>query len=275
MARLPARWGKLQGFFLLGLGGVFGLSGALIGLTAAGVLLRWQPSTWVLTQATWNTVLLVWVVALVVMRSRQHPRRNWWWVVPAAPVLLVANWAAPAVWSLGLVYLHPLVALWLLDRELRRSRPGWRRAYHLCLLSLPMLLAVLWWRLADAPPLPADGALSFRITDHAGAGLLPGLSTHLLVATHAFLEMLHYGVWILAVPLVGLREAPWRLDRVPLARSSLSWRGALAGLLLAGGLIVLVLWGGFLADYPLTRDVYFTCAVVHVLAEVPFLLRAL
>ena len=42
-----------------------------------------------------------------------------------------------------------------------------------------------------------------------------------------------------------------------------------------GGLVVLLLWGCFLADYPLTRDVYFTVALLHVLAEVPFLLRAL
>jgi len=35
------------------------------------------------------------------------------------------------------------------------------------------------------------------------------------------------------------------------------------------------LWGGFLADYPETRDIYFTVAIVHVLAEIPFLLRAL
>ena len=38
---------------------------------------------------------------------------------------------------------------------------------------------------------------------------------------------------------------------------------------------VLLLWGCFLADYPTTRDVYFTVALLHVLAEVPFLLRAL
>ena len=35
-----------------------------------------------------------------------------------------------------------------------------------------------------------------------------------------------------------------------------------------------MLWAFFLADYPLTRDVYFTVALLHVLAEVPFLLRA-
>ena len=59
------------------------------------------------------------------------------------------------------------------------------------------------WR--AGPDLPGDDALSARITEHAGAGLLSGVSSHLLVATHTFLEMLHYGVWVLAIPLVGLK----------------------------------------------------------------------
>ena len=83
--------------------------------------------------------------------------------------------------------------------------------------------------------------------------------------------------------VIGLRAAPWRLAAVPLARRGTAWRGGLAAFLAAGlcvvlalGLgVVLVLWGCFLADYATTRDVYFTVAMLHVLAEVPFLLRAL
>jgi hypothetical protein len=37
--------------------------------------------------------------------------------------------------------------------------------------------------------------------------------------------------------------------------------------------VVAAFWAGFLIDYPLTRSLYFTVALVHVLAEVPFLLR--
>ena len=40
-------------------------------------------------------------------------------------------------------------------------------------------------------------------------------------------------------------------------------------------LVSLVLWAGFLSNYPLTRDIYFTVAMLHVLAEAPFLLRLL
>jgi hypothetical protein len=140
---------------------------------------------------------------------------------------------------------------------------------------LPVFLGLLWWRLADAPPLPGDDALSRRIAQHAGAGLLEGVSSHLLVATHTFLEMLHYGIWVVAIPLVALRTAPWNLRAVPLARRSHAWRRAILAFLALGLVVVLLLWGFFLADYPATRDVYFTVALLHVLAEVPFLLRAL
>jgi hypothetical protein len=38
---------------------------------------------------------------------------------------------------------------------------------------------------------------------------------------------------------------------------------------------VVILWVGFAADYAETRDLYFTIAIAHVLAEAPFLLRML
>ena len=209
------------------------------------------------------------------MRSRQNPRRDWGWTVPLAFFLIAASWLMPYYVSLGLVYGHPLLALWLLDRELQRSRPSWRPAYHFCLLTVPLLLAALWWKLWNAPPLPGDQELFQAISNHAGAEVLPGVSSHLLVATHTFLEMVHYGVWVLAIPLIGLRIAPWKLTNVPLARRSSTWRWAVVGLLLFGLGVVAVLWAGFLADYTTTRHVYFTVALLHMLAEVPFLLRSL
>ena len=214
------------------------------------------------------------IATLVHLRSRQNPRREWGWIWPVAFALIAVAWLVPPQWGLLLVYLHPLMAFWLFDRELRRSRPQWRPAFHLCLACLPLFLFALWWRLADAPPLPGDDELSRSITAHAGAGVVP-FSTHLLVSTHTFLEMLHYGVWILAIPLIGLRTAPWRLHTVPLARRSSAWRWGVVGFLAAGLTVVVVLWGCFLADYTTTRTVYFLAAMAHVYAEVPFLLRAL
>jgi hypothetical protein len=271
LTRLPGRWGKLRGFFLFAFAGVFGLTAVY------ATMPWWLPagSDSLTGLALWNTVFVAWVVTLVLWRSRQNPRRDWTWVMPAGLLLISLNWLAPALWGLGLVYLHPLVALWILDRELVRSRPEWRRAYHVCLACLPLLLGVLWWRLADAPDLAGNDGLTGRITWHAGGGLLAGVSTHLLVATHTFLEMLHYSVWLVAIPLVGIRTVPWDLRTVPMVRRSAVWGWALTAALVVGVGVVLLLWGFFLADYPTTRDVYFTVAMLHVLAEVPFLLRSL
>jgi hypothetical protein len=40
-------------------------------------------------------------------------------------------------------------------------------------------------------------------------------------------------------------------------------------------LLVVALWLGFSVDYTTTRDIYFTVAITHVLAEAPFLLKML
>ncbi|MGH7835697.1 MAG: PrsW family intramembrane metalloprotease, partial [Candidatus Binatia bacterium] len=52
-----------------------------------------------------------------------------------------------ALWN-SVVYLHPLMAFWILDLEVRRRAPEWRRAYHLCLAFLPIFLGFLWSSLA-------------------------------------------------------------------------------------------------------------------------------
>lgn len=90
---------------------------------------------------------------------------------------------------------------------------------------------------------------------------------------HAFLELIHYGVWIVVLPLVGLKSTPWRIDTVPLARRGRQWARGVATVLGCGGLAVAILWACFCVDYQTTRHVYFTVTVLHVLAEIPFLLR--
>jgi hypothetical protein len=103
-----------------------------------------------------------------------------------------------------------LMAFVVLDRELKRSRPAWRAGYRLALLAVPGLLLLLVWRWYSAPDLAGDDPITTRIARHAGSDLLAGVSSHLLVATHTFLEMLHYGVWLVALPLASCRSR-WAL----------------------------------------------------------------
>jgi hypothetical protein len=276
ITRLPARLGRSRNFFAVAAAGV-GLLTVAYGVLWFGAGVRaWEADEWYTAAAVWNSALVVWVAALVRLRGRLTTRRNWEWALPACAALVGLNWLAPQALSLALVYLHPLVALWFLDRQLKRTRREWRRAYHAVLALLPLALCLLWLRLAHAPAIPGDDALTLRIVRHAGADVLPALSTHLLVSTHVFLETLHYGVWLVALPLAagaGAGSAPWRVRAIPLARHREGWPRAIRLVLAAGACAVVLLWVAFAADYATTRDVYFTFAMAHVLAEVPFLLR--
>lgn len=272
LGRLPARVGKLKWFFVLSAAG-------MVGLTAGFAAMPWafeqagDAGGAGAVLAAWNTAFLLWVAGLVWMRSRTNPRFDGGWVWPAAFLLIAGVWLNPLALNIALVYLHPLMALVLLDRELGRSRKHWRGAYRVALLAVPLGLAVLYAKLHDAPDLPGTDPLTAAITNHAGAGFLEGVSTHFLVAAHTFLEMIHYGAWVVLIPLVGLRAWPWELHTIPAARRSPAWARGVAAFFLCGLLVVLTLWACFLLDYPTTRSVYFTIALLHVLAEIPFLLR--
>ena len=272
LSRMPARWGPLRPFFLTALIGVALLSAASIAMPWSLDALGAQSRGWHAGLASWNTLFVAWAVGLAELRRRRNPRRAWPWLWPVAALAVAAAWSEPVLWGLGLVFLHPLLALWFLDRELGRRRPDWQPAWRGGLVAVPMLLGLLWWRFGAAPDLSATGSLARQVLDQVGAGWLQGVSTHFLVAAHVFLETLHYGVWVVALPLLAVRGAPWRLAGVPLARRSTAWRAALTGVLVLGGLAAIALWLGFSLDHAWTRELYFTIAIVHVLAEIPLLL---
>jgi hypothetical protein len=292
LSRMPARWGPLRTYYLTAIAGTLTLTGAFIAIPILTRQYHWTGVELTYAAATWNSVLVMWVASLVALRNQQKAGKttaenkiarsetshqpSYWTLPMAVGFLLVSGvWMCPAAWDVGIVYLHPLIALWFLDREIGRHRPVWLGTYRRCLLAVPVALVLIWWQLADSPPLAGNDMLTMRITRHAGATVLTGISSHALVATHTFLEMLHYGVWLVAIPLVAMRAAPWNLSEAPLCRASTVWKWVVAALGVAGVFIVVGLWGAFLVNYPLTRDVYFTVAIGHVLAEVSFLLRLL
>ena len=274
-ARMPVRWGRSRSYYSVGIGGVIVLAGAYLTLYFSSGNWLWGLNNWQTLTASWNTAFVLWVGLLFYIRGRQRPKSDWMWAFPAAFLLAALAWVVPQYWSLSLVYVHPFIAMWFLERQIRRTKPQWLRAYHYCLASIPVFLVMLWIALSGRPNLSEETNLFWRITQHAGSEILPGISSHLLVATHVFLESIHYFVWILLIPLVDWRAVPWRLDRIPLLSNKNGFPKLVVGALAVSILIVVALWFGFAIDYTTTRDVYFAFAMAHVLAEFPFLIKML
>src|SRR5256714_4962314 len=263
LMRLPARFGRSRNFFALAFAGIFLLTLAYVSLPALYYTGIWSGAHWPTAIASWNTLMLLWICALVRMRARQKAGRDWSWFMPLAFLLCAVNWLAPELFSLAIVYAHPLVALWFLDRHLRRTKPEWLGAYRRCLFLLPLLMAGMLWQLSRTSSLADDNGLFWRITQHAGAELLPTVSSHMLVSTHVFLELLHYGVWIVALPLIGASGAIWNVKTIPVANHSRGFPKLIAAILIFGLGVVLILWIGFSSNYAATRDIYFTVAIAH------------
>lgn len=269
LGRLPARAGRLRPFFAAACGGA-------LTLAAAFAALPWAAAAGLdgsVLHAAWNAALCAWVALLVVMRSRTNPRFDADWVPAAAAVVALGQWPWPWAFGLALVFLHPLVALAVLDRELRRSRPEWLPAWRWAATAVPLGIVAIHAAAASGPGLAGGLAPDDSIVRQAGIDILGVASTRGLLATHAFLELVHYGIWIVVLPMVGIGSAPWRIDTVPLARRGRPWARGVAAALAGGALMVALLWACFSVDYATTRHVYFTVAVLHVLAEIPFLLR--
>jgi hypothetical protein len=275
IARMPVRWGKSRTYYSVGIGGVIALAASYLTLYFGTGNWLWSDETGPIFAAFWNTGLIVWVGTLIYLRGQQTKSRDWSWAIPAALFLAALAWLMPQYWSLALVYLHPFVAMWFLERQIRRTKREWLTAYRFCLACVPAFVAILWLLLANRPDLPESTPLFWRISQHAGGDILRGLSSHFLVATHVFLESIHYFVWILLIPMVDRRAIPWRLSEVPMFANGAVTRPFLAGAFVFAIGVVVALWSGFAVDYTATRDIYFAFAIGHVLAEFPFLIKML
>jgi hypothetical protein len=127
LQRMPVRFGRSRSFFLTAFAGILTLTIAYFLLPVLYTLRVWPNGDWSIAIAVWNTLMLIWVGTLVWLRGRQKPRSNWAnlsWGIPATLALISMNWLNPQLFSLGIVYVHPLIALWFLDRHLRRVKPA-------------------------------------------------------------------------------------------------------------------------------------------------------
>jgi hypothetical protein len=273
-ARMPVRWGRSKLFYSVGIGGVFVLTIAYLTLYFSSGNWPWSLENWQTYTAIWNSAFVLWIGLLFYLRGKQR-RKDWSFGFAVVFFLAALAWIVPQYWSLALVYIHPFIAMWFLERQIRRTKPEWLRAYHYCLLSIPIFLLILWTTLSGQPDLSEETNLFWRIGQHAGSEVLPTVSSHLLVATHVFLESIHYFVWLLLIPLVDQRALPWRLKDVPMFANSMGVPRIFVSFLIVSGLITVSLWFGFAVDYTTTRDIYFAFAIGHVLAEFPFLVKML
>jgi hypothetical protein len=242
-ARMPVRWTGQRAFFLVALAGI-------AGLTATFSLLP-------VDRSLWHIALVCWALFLVQLSRRR-----------VMPILLPAGlaWMAlaclfPTYSDLALVYLHPLAALWFVRRQIAKSRPEWLTQFRTLAAALPLLALFVISARGGQPSINAVQFSSF----------VPLANSPSLVALHAFLELLHYGAWVILLPAIGLATSPWDLRTIPLVCHRHGWPKTVMAVLAAGAAVVLLLWILFLLDFSTTRAIYFSVAIVHVLAEVPFL----
>ena len=275
VARMPVRWGKSRDFYIVGIGGVLVLTALYLAIYFGSGNWLWSATNWEVLVSTWNTLFILWVGALFYLRGKQKPKTDWTLAFAGACLLAALAWLFPAYWSLTLVYIHPFIAMWFLERQLRRTKREWLKAYHICLATIPIFVLILYFVFAQKPNLSAETNLFWRITQHAGSQILPNISSHFLVATHVFLEIIHYSVWILLIPLVDKRAIPWKLKEIPFFANDQGFPKLFLAVLSVSILLVITFWIGFSIDYTTTRDIYFAFAIAHVMAEFPFLVKML
>lgn len=276
VGRMPLRWGRSAPFYCMAIGGVLFLAGLYWVAYAGSGTWLWNNKEWSLFVSVWNSLLIAWVLILYSMRKRNAKvSRVWLLLLSVAFLASSFAWLAPLYCSLALVFLHPLIAMWFLERQIRRTKREWLRAYQWCLLTVPMFIVVLAVWLSFQPNLPDEQELFWRIAQHAGSQLFPAVSSHLLVTIHVFLETIHYFVWLLLIPLVDRRSIPWRFREIPLLSNARGLPKLIGAILALGAMVAIALWFGFFVDYTTTRDIYFAVAILHVLAEFPFLIKML
>ncbi len=174
LSRMPAKWGALRPYFLLGIGGTILLTSIFAAMPYAADLLNWQYADYLTRDCS-----LEYAGGQLDRRARalcavakSPPRLGV--AVPIGAIVVALNWLRPASVEPGSRYLHPLMALWFLDRELAHHPLAWRKVYRASLAMLPLCLIGLWWLLGSTPDLPGDDPLSAAIARHAGAEIIGG-----------------------------------------------------------------------------------------------------
>src|SRR5438067_7542566 len=70
LMRLPARFGRSRNFFIVAFAGIGLLTAAYVSLPALYYANLWSGVSWPNVIATWNSLMLFWIGALVLIRAK-------------------------------------------------------------------------------------------------------------------------------------------------------------------------------------------------------------
>jgi len=268
LSRLPSRLGPLKPFFITSFAGVtvlFLMELAMIALIRMNAISAPSATTILLV---WNELLIFWILALSLIRYRRHFGELLVGNILIASIASVGNFLSPYAFSLVVSYVHPLLGLWILDRELLRTRKDWVKPYRLCLLTVPVsVLCLGLWLLGQSLPAGMVSTISTNI----GSRIFASPTSPLFLGLFGFLQMVHYGIWVVAITVAAQGWRRWRLNRIPVLRNRQNLRRVMAAVVLLGLVAMVSFWIGFRVDYTTTNEIYVTVATLHVLAEIPFL----
>ncbi len=187
----------------------------------------------------------------------------------------IASLAFPAYYFVVLTHLHnlvPLVFLWEWARRIphRGARTAFRLTQVLWIVLLPLVIlaGALDRYVADGPGVVQRfvGSGSAVISSATPPALLDQLGLRFLVV-FAFMQTMHYVVWVGFLPRFGADATASFEARVPWLRGRRAWALGLGG----GAVLAAV----FVSDYVQGKAIYAALASYHAYLEFPVLLALL
>jgi hypothetical protein len=256
--------GVLTGWFL----------GLLVALVTGVLVCRLLPPG----PGTRATEIALSYVLLAVACVRALNRRPW--LLSGALAVLglaaLASFSFPAYHFVVLSHLHNVVPLFFLWEWSRVLRPGLRGAFRAVNVGWVLVLPALilagafdpWLRAAPAALGGFGGVSAFEVPRLVGAYTPPALVPTALgvrfLVVFAFMQTMHYVVWIGILPRYA-PSAATRFDaRVPVLRGARAWW--------LGGTLAAVLGLLFALDYASGKTIYAAAASYHAYLEFPVLL---